>query len=61
MWLWRTAVGGQEGRLPGRGQTGPAAEGAGGAVPSKVDVDITAPAIQGVLGDGTDLEPSQGR
>jgi len=37
------------------------AGGVHGAVPGEADVDITAPAIQGVLGDGTKLEPSQGR
>jgi hypothetical protein len=61
MWLWKTAGGGQDGRLARRGQTAPATCGVGGAVPSETDVDVTAPAIQGVLGDGSDLEPPQGR
>ena len=33
----------------------------GGAIPGEANVDITAPAIEGVLGDGSDLEPPQGR
>jgi hypothetical protein len=33
----------------------------GGAVPGEADVDVTAPAIEGVLGDGSDLKPPQGR
>src|SRR5712691_4979146 len=53
--------GGQDSRLAGRGLTALAARGVGGAVPGEADVDITAPAIQGVLRDGTDLEPPQGR
>ena len=32
-----------------------------GAVPGEANVDVTAPAIQGVLGDGSDLKPPQGR
>jgi hypothetical protein len=32
----------------------------GGAVPREADVDVTAPAIQDVLGDGSDLKPPQG-
>ena len=61
MWLWRTAVGGQEDRLAGCGQTAPATCSVGGTVPGEADVDVTAPAIQGVLGDGSDLKPPQGR
>ena len=33
----------------------------GGAVPGEADVDVTAPAIQGALRDGSDLKPPQGR
>ena len=33
----------------------------GGAIPGEADVDVTAPAIQRVLGDGSDLKPTQGR
>ena len=53
MWLWRTAVGGQDGSSRRPRADWPAAEGVGGAVPGEANVDITAPAIQGVLGDGT--------